>query len=126
MTEYVLSRQQSGDAAMFFTAAAHMSFNYYAALSTLQRPQYLPKIVVPDFGDAPTGANPIPSPEEIRSASEGYRRVWLVLNLSSIGLTPARKAAAPIIVNTLLEKFELSERTQIGFFWIGRFVRKSG
>jgi hypothetical protein len=72
----------------------------------------LPKIVIPNFGDAPTGAQPIPTAEEVRIATEGYRRLWLVLNLGSISLTPLRKAAVPLIWSTVLEEFEVSKQEQ--------------
>jgi mannosyltransferase len=124
MTLYILAQEQSGDAAIFFTPAAHLSFKYYSSFGTADQRQNLPKIVIPNFGNTPSGAQPIPSVDEVRSASEGYRRVWLVLNLSSISLTPAREAAAPVIWFTLLEKFDLSEKRQIGNFLVCRFVRR--
>jgi mannosyltransferase len=124
MTQYILAREQPGDAAIFYTQSAHMSFNYYANFATADQRQNLPKIVIPNFGDAPTAALLIPSVDEVRSASEGYRRVFLVLNLTSIRRTPARQAAARVIWFTLLEKFDLSEKKQIGNFLICRFLRR--
>jgi mannosyltransferase len=124
MTRFILAREQPGDAAIFFTPSTHLSFNYYANFATADQRQNLPKIVIPNFGDAPSAAQPIPSVDEVRSASEGYRRVFLVLNLIGISLTPARQAAAPIIWFTLLEKFDLLEKKQIGNFLICRFVRR--
>lgn len=125
MTRYVLSEQQPGDAAMFFTAATHLSFQYYATLAAPEREPLAPKIVIPNFGDTPTGAQPTPSVDEVRSASDRYRRVWLVLNLNSIRLIPARGEAVPIIRHTLEEKFDLTDEKRISNFLICLYTRRN-
>ena len=124
MTQYIATRSQPDDAAIFFTPSAHLSFIYYASFATSNQRKNLPKIVFPNFGDTPSGAQPIPSADEIRSATKGYRRVWLVLNFSSISYTSIREAAVPVIWSTLLEEFDLSQREQIGVFLVSLFVRK--
>jgi hypothetical protein len=105
---------------------AHRSaaFIYYASFATSDQRKNLPKIVLPNFGDMPSGAQPIPSADEVSSATKGYRRVWLVLNFSSISYTALREAAVPVIWSTLLEEFDLSQREQIGVFLVSLFVRK--
>ena len=88
---------------------------------------YTPTIVIPHFGNTPSGANRIPSREEIRTAVTGKERVWLVLNTGSISLVPSRKEAVPIIRKTLEEQFEVRvEQTLSGTpsFFIALYERK--
>jgi mannosyltransferase len=116
MTEHILSNQRPGDAAIFFTAASHMSFNYYAnLLSSGHGDGYTPSIVIPDFGSTPTGAQPIPTQEEVSTAIIGRERVWLVLNMGSISLIPARGRATAMIRKTIAEQFaEIEEQKLSG------------
>jgi hypothetical protein len=55
MTQYILSNQKPADAATFFTAAAHWSFQYYAASNGAVR---APTIVIPDSSHAAGGLRP--------------------------------------------------------------------
>ena len=121
MTRYILSKQQPGDAVIFFIAAPHMSFRYYATLAGGER---VPKIVIPDFGDAPTGANPIPSHEEIEVASSAYSRVWLVLDRNAFNLRPAWKQAAPLVRRALEQNCRLEGEQEIGRFLVSLYVHK--
>ena len=121
MTWRVLSEQQPGDAAIFFTAAAHMSFQYYATLAGAGR---TPTIVFPNFGDAPTGAQPVPSREQIEAASAPYPRVWLVLGWNSINLVPAWKEAVPPLYQALEQNFTLEEEQTAGKFQILLYAHK--
>jgi len=121
MTRYVVGHARPGDAAIFFTPSAHLSFNYYARA---EAPARLPRIVFPDFGAAPSGAQPIPSAAELRAATAGYPAVWLVLNLGSISFTAARRAAVPTILSTLNEQFTVDDRTRIEDFLVLRLVRR--
>src|SRR5262249_35005394 len=94
MSQYVLAEQQPDDAAIFFTAAAHLWFNYY--VNSMSANGHAPTIVIPDFKGYPTGAQPIPTVDEVRSAIQGKERVWLILNNGWISFTPARREAVPI------------------------------
>ncbi|MDR3469897.1 MAG: glycosyltransferase family 39 protein [Xanthobacteraceae bacterium] len=120
MTRYIVGHAQPGDAVIFFTPSAHLSFRYYARDEDSGR---LPKIVFPDFGDAPSGAQPIPTATELRTATTDHSAVWLVLNLGSISFTAARRAAVPTIVSTLSERFAIGDQTRIEDFLVIRFVR---
>ena len=122
MTRYILSNQQPADAAIFFTAAAHMSFQYYAASNRAVR---APMIVIPDFSDAPTGAQTIPSREEIEAASAPYTRVWLVLDMNSINLVPAWQEAVPRLRQSLEQNFTLEGEQKTGRFLISLYVLRA-
>jgi mannosyltransferase len=121
MTRCVLSEQQPGDAAIFYTPAAHMSFRYYATLAGAAR---TPTVVFPNFGDAPTGAQPVPSPEQIEAASAAYPRVWLVLDWTSINLVPAWKDAVPPLYQALEQNFTLEEEQTAGKFQVFLYSHK--
>jgi len=121
MTRCVLSEQQPGDAAIFYTPAAHMSFRYYA---TLARAERTPTVVFPNFGDAPTGAQPLPSREQIEAASAAYPRVWLVLDWNSINLVPEWKDAVPQLYQALEQNFTLEEEQAAGRFQVLLYSRK--
>jgi mannosyltransferase len=113
MTEEVLKNQQRGDAAIFFTEQAHMSFNYYATLVNGRDNGMTPAITLPDLKGTPTGAQPIPTAEEVRSAITGRARVWLILNNTSIGFIPARGQAVPLIRKTIEEEFTVAREEQM-------------
>lgn len=127
MTEAILARARPADAAIFYTTATHMSFTYYASRpGARSSASGAPTIVIPDFGRTPSGIQPIPSRAEIRSAIEGRARLWLVLNIGSIGLVPARREALPMIRGTLTEEFELADQQRIGRFVVELYERKGG
>lgn len=121
MTRYILSEQQLGDAAIFYTPAAHMSFRYYATLAGAGR---TPTIVFPNFGDVPTGAQPAPSWQQIEAASAAYPRVWLVLDWTSINLVPAWKDAVPPLYQALEQNFTLEEEQAVGRFQVLLYSHK--
>jgi hypothetical protein len=92
-------------------APIDMSFNYYANL--LNPRAGAPTIVIPDFKGYPTGAQPIPTADEVRSAIHNKRRVWLILTNNQIRLIPARGEAVPIIKKTVEEEFTLRTERQL-------------
>ena len=112
MTRYILNRSTPDDGIFFFTAATHMSFNYYAEQHDLQHgsdSSAAPEIVFPSFGETPTGAQPTPTKAEVQAAVQGHSRVWLVLNNSSIGLVRDRQAAARMIRETLESDYRVAD-----------------
>ena len=99
MTQYVLDRAAPDDGIFFFTAATHMSFNYYAERRRQETPgarNVTPAILFPNFGNTPTGAQPTPTRSEVQAAGRGHRRVWLVLNNDAIDLLEGNPAARTI------------------------------
>jgi hypothetical protein len=47
--------------------------------------------------DVPTGAQPIPTTEEVTQATKSYERVWLILNKSGIRLVPGAKEGLSVV-----------------------------
>jgi hypothetical protein len=109
MTTYILDRAEPKDGIVFFTAATHMSFKYYAERRGVGAANSVPEIVFPAFGDTPTGAQPIPTRAEIKAIAQVRSRVWLVLNHSSISLVDGRRDAAQLIRATLEADFRVAE-----------------
>jgi hypothetical protein len=111
MTRYVLDRASHDDGMVFFTAATHLSFKYYADRDLQHRAVNapVPAILFPSFGALPSGAQPTPTELEVRTLVQSYRRVWLVLNNSSIGLIESRQSTADMIRKTLAEQFAVME-----------------
>jgi mannosyltransferase len=113
MTRYILDRAAPDDGIFFFTAATHMSFKYYAERRQQENgaaENTTPAILFPSFGDMPTGAQPTPTRSEVQAAVRGHRRVWLVLNNSSIALVEGRESAARMIRSTLEDTFRVAKK----------------
>jgi hypothetical protein len=128
MTRHILARQQPNDATFFFTAATSLSFNYYAHRENKSRPDaMIPNIVFPDFGETPSGTQPIPTKMEVETAIKDRERIWLILNQGSIALVPKRGQAVQMIRNTIEEKFRLQEEQKLEGrpnFIVALYVRK--
>jgi len=108
MTSYILDRADPSDGVIFFTAATHLSFRYYA-----EHPGHanlkVPEILFPSFGDTPSGAQPSPTAAEIKAIVQDRVRVWLVLNHDSISLVKDRQSTAQMIRATLDKGFRVLE-----------------
>ncbi len=111
MTRYILEHASANDGIFFFTAATHMSFQYYADRDRQHEAakRAVPTILFPSFGATPTGAQPTPTKAEVKAAVQNYRRVWLVLNNSSIGLIESRRSAARMIRSAFEAEFLMQE-----------------
>ena len=117
MAEYVLSHQEANDAAFVFPAATSLSLNYYLHQSrqTMPETESSLEIVFPNFGDTPSGAQPIPIRGNVEAAIANTQRIWLILDNRSIEPLPERVQALKMTRLTLAENFtQCQERKSFG------------
>jgi mannosyltransferase len=120
LAQYMVSSYQPGDVALIFTAATLFPYEYYVTLGS----GTAPKPVIPDYKGLPTGAQPIPTRAEVKTALAGHDRVWVVLNRAAIRLVPGAKEALPDIQATVNEEFTRAEAHEIDFLRVELYERK--
>jgi mannosyltransferase len=115
-TEYVTARLEPGDGVILFTAATYFPYVYYSSRRSADAAA-LPEttILFPDFGGLPSGLQPNPGREQIRTAIAGRNRVWLLLNRSAIRLVKGAAQAEPEIRGAIEEGFVLKSDESRGF-----------
>ena len=80
VTEYVLARQQPGDAAFFYRASGSRVFTYYSRRSAEEHViSASPVAIFPADVTNTLLFNVDPSEEQVRHALGHYQRVWLIL-----------------------------------------------
>jgi mannosyltransferase len=124
VTHFLLSQEQSGDAAVFYTFSGHRAFDYY-----VQREQE---------AGAREAAMPVLFPLELAQASiqkrtAPYHRVWLVLHQTIP--TALTNSQSQLIRSALQERFRLASerefpgdsatRDETGTIWVGLYVERS-
>lgn len=125
MTHHVLEHGRNGDAIIFYTASTYMSFQYYSHRLYRSADAFMPQTIIPNFGGVPTGAQTVPTVDEIRNATRNYDRVWVVLNQSGIRLVPGAKDGLPVLQQTLSESYSNIARTDFGFLNVHLLERHS-
>lgn len=112
VVQYVLARQQPRDGVFFHIAAAHSSFAYYTHQESQRNGyKFSPDIIFPSFGELPTGYNPKPTEDEVKSVVMNRKRVWLIDNTAFTN-NPVWQRELLIIQSTLREQFQIQEQQQ--------------
>jgi len=109
VTRYILARQQPGDAAFFYRASGSRPFTYYVHRRGVEEGATVsPTVVFPVDVNNPQKFNVEPSKEQAELATEGHKRVWLVLH--HYEELQQREAAIVAIQAALQKNFRLSEQ----------------
>jgi mannosyltransferase len=108
VTDYVLARQQPGDAAFFYRASGSRAFTYYSQRTIEEHVATAsPLVIFPADVTNTLLFNVDPSEEQVRHALGNHERVWLILqHWEGMGV---REGAMQTIRNTLERTYCLSQ-----------------
>jgi 4-amino-4-deoxy-L-arabinose transferase-like glycosyltransferase len=96
--EYVLAHRQPGDAAVFQVSAGLDSYRYYVErVASRGGSAPLPEVLFPGPGEL-ASAHLVPNGEVLAAASQGHKRLWLVLHQKEAGDLPVRLLAPYTLV----------------------------
>ncbi|OFV94241.1 MAG: hypothetical protein A3F68_08530 [Acidobacteria bacterium RIFCSPLOWO2_12_FULL_54_10] len=84
-TRYLLERQESGDAVIFYIASGYRPFAYYIHRQTAgEASRSLLTVLFPEAG-SDTDVRVPPSPQQIDLLTKNYQRIWMVLHHENVG-----------------------------------------
>jgi mannosyltransferase len=107
VTQYILARQQPGDAAFFYRASGSRPFTYYSHRAMEKNTaNSSPLVIFPADLTNALQFNVNPDSEQVSVGVEKHRRVWLVLEHWK-GV-PVREDTVRIIQKTLQEKYQFA------------------